>query len=87
MIVFEKDSGRVDKASTTKAVDSGRFRSGQTKYYKNWYSQLRVSLLDVQQFKGQCEASAVCGRQVGRWQLDSKTERSLRYLLAKATWQ
>ena len=31
-------------------------------------------------------AFAVCGRQVGRWQLDSKTERSLRCLLAKATW-
>ena len=24
---------------------------------------------------------------VGRWQLDSKTERSFRYLLPKATWQ
>ena len=33
---------------------------------------LTVSLLDVQQLKGQCEASAVCGRQVSRWQLDSK---------------
>ena len=42
-------------------------------------------LLDVQQLKGQCEASAVCGRQVGRWQLDSKTERSLRCLLTKAS--
>ena len=28
----------------------------------------------------------MCGRQVGRWQLDSKTERSLRCLLAKRTW-
>ena len=45
-----------------------------------------ASLLDVQQLKGQCEASTVCGRQVGRGQLDSKTERSLRCLLAKATW-
>ena len=26
-----------------------------------------TSLLDVQQLKGQCEASIVCGRQVGRW--------------------
>ena len=43
-------------------------------------------LLDVQQLKGQCEASTLWGRLVGRWQLDSKTERSLRYLLAKATW-
>ena len=45
-----------------------------------------ASVLGVQQFRGQCEASAVCGRQVGRWQLDSKTERSLRCLLAKASW-
>ena len=45
-----------------------------------------ASLLDVQQLKGQYEASAVCGRQVGRWQLGLKTERSLRCLLAKATW-
>ena len=45
-----------------------------------------ASMLDVQQLKGQCEASIVCGRQMGRWQLDSKTERSFRCLLAKATW-
>ena len=45
-----------------------------------------ASLLEVQQLKGQCEAFILCGRQVGRRQLDSKTERSLRYLLAKATW-
>ena len=44
-----------------------------------------VSLLDVQQLKRQCEASTVCGRQVGRCQLDSKTERFLRCFLAKAT--
>ena len=32
------------------------------------------------------EASSVCGKQVGRWQLDSKTQRFLRCLLAMATW-
>ena len=45
-----------------------------------------VSVLDVQLLEGQCVGSTVCGRQVGRWQLDSKTERFLRCLLAKATW-
>ena len=33
----------------------------------------------------ECETSTVCGKQVGRRKLDSKTERSLRCLLAKAT--
>ena len=36
-----------------------------------------ASLLDVQQLKEQREASIVCGKQVGRWQLDLKTERFL----------
>ena len=43
-------------------------------------------LLDGQQLNGQFEASTVCGTQVGRWQHDSKTERSLCCHLAKATW-
>ena len=34
-----------------------------------------------------CEASIEYGRQVGRWQLDSKTEKSLQCFLAKATWR
>ena len=34
-----------------------------------------ASLLDVQQLKGQCEASTVSGRQEGRGQLDSKTKK------------
>ena len=45
-----------------------------------------ASLLDVQQFNAQCEASTVRGRQADRWHLDSKTERFLRCLLVKATW-
>ena len=36
-----------------------------------------ASLLDVRQDKRQCETT-VCGGQVGRWQLDSKTKRFLR---------
>ena len=44
-----------------------------------------ASLLGVQQLKQQCQASAVYGRQVGRWQLDSKIERFLCCLLAKST--
>ena len=43
-------------------------------------------LLDVKHLNGQFEASTVCGRQVNRWQRDSKTKRSLCNLLAKATW-
>ena len=78
----------MDRASATDAIP-GRpgfdSRSGQTKDYKTWYTQLPCLTVD-QQLKGQCEASIACGRQMGRWQLDSKTERSLRCLLAKATW-
>ena len=73
----------MDRASATEAVDSGSIPGRvQPKTIKLGFT---ASLLDVQQLKGQCEASAVCGRQEGRWQLDSKTERSLRCLLAKAT--
>ena len=32
--------GRVDKASATETVDLGFSQSGQTKDYKDWYSQL-----------------------------------------------
>ena len=36
--------------------------------------------------KGQCAASTVCGRQMGWWQLDLKTDKSLCCLLAEVTW-
>ena len=49
-------------------------------------SKTHFCAFDVQQLKGQCKAFIMCGRQVSRWQLDLKTERSLRCLLAKATW-
>ena len=74
----------MDRASATEAVDTGSI-PGRVKP-KTIKIGITASLLDVQQLKGQCEASNVCGRQMGRWQLDSKTERSLRCLLAKATW-
>ena len=76
-------SGREDRASATEAIDSGSI-SGWVKP-KTKKLVFTASLLDVQQLKGQCEASAVCGRQVGKWQLHSKAERSLRCFLAKAT--
>ena len=84
MYTYLPISGRVDKASATEAVDSDSI-PGRVKP-KTIKLEFTAFLLDVQQPKGLCEASAVCGRQVGRWQLDSKTERSLRCLLAKATW-
>ena len=77
-------SGRVDRASATETVDLGLI-PGRVKP-KTIKIGIHSFLLDVQQLKGQYEANAVCGRQVGRWQLDLKTERSLRCLLAKATW-
>ena len=56
-------SGRMDRASATEAVDSGsipgRVKPTTVKLV------LTASLLDVQQLKGECKASAVCGRQVG----------------------
>ena len=59
----------LDRASATETGDAGSI-PGQIKPVFTSY------LLDVQQLKGQCEASIVCGRQVGRWQLDSKTKKS-----------
>ena len=75
----------MDWASSTEALDSGS-KAGRVKpktiktgihSFPAWCSAI---------IKGQSEACAVYGRQVGRWQLDSKTERFFRCLLAKATW-
>ena len=70
--------------SATETVDSGS-AFGRVKP--------KITKIDIHSFpakrsaiKGQCEATTVCGKQMDRWQLGSKTERSLRYLLAKATW-
>ena len=71
---LELIGGRVDRASATEAVDSGSvLKRVKPKRKKLIFT---ASLLDVQQLKEQCEASTACNRQVGRWQLDSKTERS-----------
>jgi len=46
----------------------------------------KASLLDVQHKGTVWSFHLWSGRLGGRWQLDSKTERSFRCLLAKATW-
>ena len=63
---------------------SGRFLVGSNQRLQKLV--FKAFLLDVQHLKGQCEASVVCGRQVGRWQLDSKTERYFCCLLANKAW-
>ena len=73
----------MDRASAAEAVDSGSIPGRVKQDYKKLL--VTVSLLAVLQLEGQCGASALCGRPLGRWQLDSKTERFLRRLLAKAT--
>ena len=73
-------NGRVDRMTATETVDSGSI-SDQTKTMKidiNSFPAWRPAL------KGQYESSTACDRQEGRWQLDSKTCRSLRCLLTKA---
>ena len=57
----------------------------QTNEYENYYSQRPC--LTFSKKKRQYKVSNLCNRQVDRWQLDSKTEGSLRCHLAKATWQ
>ena len=78
-------SGHVNRASAIEAVDSSSIPSRvKPKIIK---IGIHSFLLDVQQLTGHYEASALCSRQVGKWQHDSKTERSLHCLLAKATWR
>ena len=72
---------RVDRVSATETVDSGSI-PGRVKP-KTKKLILTAFLLDVQQLKGQCEASTVCGKQVDRWQLDWKIKRSLRCHLTR----
>ena len=68
----------MDRASATKTIDLGLVL-GQFKP-----KAIKIGIhsfpADIQQQKGLCEASTVCGRQVAKWQLDSTTERSLRCL-------
>ena len=69
----------IDKTSATEMVESGSIPGGKNIIFTAF-------LLDVKHYTGQCEASTVSGRHVGRWQLDAKTERSLRRRLVLATW-
>ena len=69
-IVHRPISNRVNRASATKTIDTGSI-PGRVKP-KTIKLVFTASLLDVQQLKGECEASTVCDRQVGRWQPDSK---------------
>ena len=76
----------MDRASATEAVDSGSI-PGRVKPKT---IKIRIHSFSVCCLTFSNERDSVkpppCGRQVGRWQLDSKTERSLRCLLTKATW-
>ena len=74
----------MDRASATEAVDSGSILDRVNQSLQELV--FTTSLLDVQQLKGQGEASFECGRQVGRRLLDSTTERSLCCLSTIATW-
>ena len=50
------------RQSATEVVDSGSIPSQvKPKTYKTVFT---ASLIEVQQLKGECEASTVCGRQV-----------------------
>ena len=83
-IIILPISDRVGRVSTTETVDSGSIRGGiKSKTIKKRFSQLPCVRFSSN--KEQCEASTECGEQVGRWQLDSKTARSFRCHLAKAT--
>ena len=61
-IVKRPMSGQVHRASATETIDSGSI-PGRVKP-KTIKLVFTSSLLDVQQSKGQCEASTMCGREV-----------------------
>ena len=75
-------SGRVDRASV--AETRVQIPAGSNQRLEKLV--FTATLLDVQQLKEQYEASKAPWVVVDRWQLDWKIERSLRCLLAKATW-
>ena len=80
-------NGRVDRASVIETALAGSIPSRvKPKTTKNWYSPLPYLTFSNKRDSVHCAASTECGRQGGRWQLDSKTEPSLRCFLAKATW-
>ena len=61
-------SGQVDRASATETVDSGSF-SGRVKPKTLKKLVFTAFLLDIQQLKGQYQASTAGGRQVGTGQV------------------
>ena len=76
LILIDTASGRMNRTSATKTADLGSI-PGRVKP--------KTIKMGIHSFPA-CVASTVCGKQVVRWQFDSKTERSLRSYLAKATW-
>ena len=60
----------------TETVDSG-FNPGRVKLNTMKMKEFTAFLLNVQQYKGHCEASTKRGKQLGRWQFYSMTEKSL----------
>ena len=60
-------------------------RSGQPKKYEIWYSQLPCFTLSFEKDSVNLH-HRYSSLPVSRWQLDSKAKRSLRCLLAKASW-
>ena len=79
--VIEPISVWVDRASVTQTVNLGSIAGRVKPKTMKIVTHSFFAWLSV--LKGQCEAFIMYGRQVCRWQLDS---RSLRCLLAKATW-
>ena len=57
-------SGRVNSASATKMLDPGSIPGWAKKLLK---LVVTASLIDVQYYKGQCEASNGCRRHVDMW--------------------
>ena len=82
--VIEPISVWVDRASVTQTVNLGWIPGRVKPKTMKIYTHSFFAWLSV--LKGQCEAFIASGRLVGKWQLDSKTKRSLCCLLAKASW-
>ena len=62
MVAAKPITGRVDRASATETVDTGSIPS-RVKPKKLVFAAF---LPDNQQLKGQCEASIMCAKQVGK---------------------
>ena len=58
-------TGRVDRASATETVDLSSIPSRVKP--KTLKIGIHSFLLDIQYWKGQCQASAVCGGQMAAW--------------------